>query len=136
MLVARCEECDDIITIRKDEIDWEWEGVSIEEREMGQEIQYEHEEYLECENGHSLTIRFIIWEYPVGVIDCTEVECDGGEIEEEFDFEDTFPVDRPEDYEEDQVCVKCGIHGPTNHLGLCPECYRAYKEFMEPGGVQ
>ena len=136
VLVARCEECDDIITIRKDEIDWEWEGVSIEEREMGQEIQYEHEEYLECENGHSLTIRFIIWEYPAGVIDCTEVECDGGEIEEEFDFEDTFPVDRPEDYEEDQVCVKCGIHGPTNHLGLCPECYRAYKEFMEPGGVQ
>lgn len=134
LLVVKCEECDDIITIRKDEIDWEWEGVSVEEREMGEEVRFEHEEYVECENGHSLTIRFIIWEYPAGVINCTEVECDGGEVEEEFDFEDTLPVFVPED--EEEVCEKCGIHGPTNHMGLCPECYRDYKEFMGLDGVQ
>ena len=130
LLVVKCNECDEIITIRKDEIDWDWEGVSSEEREMGEEIRFEHEEYVECENGHLLTIRFIIWEYPIGVIDCTEVECDGGEIEEEFDFDDTLPVYVPED-DDYEVCVRCGKHGPTDNMGLCSDCQMRYKEFIE-----
>ena len=130
VLVVRCEECDDVIVIRKDEIDWDWEGVSSEEREMGEEIRYEHEEYVECENGHSLTIRFLIWEYPIGVINCTEIECDGGEIEEEFDFEDTLP-EYISVYEDEETCQRCGKRGPTDHMGLCSECQMIYKEFME-----
>ena len=84
VLVINCEACKDdddkdgIIVIRKDEIEWSWEGEYSDEREMGDEIMYEHEEQIECDNGHLITVTFRICEYPVGVMNDTEIECDGG----------------------------------------------------------
>lgn len=81
VLVIKCDSCDDVIVVRKDEIDWDWdwEGVSTDEREMGEEIEYEHEESFECDNGHTVTVKFTIWEYSAGFIDNTEMDCEGGE---------------------------------------------------------
>lgn len=94
---------------------------------MGIETLFEHEEILECDNGHPVTVRFLIWEYPLDVTNCTEIECDGGEVIEEFDFSDTLPVFVPED-DDDDICQCCGKRGPIDTMGLCPECsMREYK---------
>lgn len=129
VLVIKCDACDDIIVVRKDEIDWDWESVSSDEREMGEEIEFEHEEYFDCDNGHEVKVTFKLWEYPVGMINDHEIECDGGEIEEEFDFTDTLPMEVEEEKEE--VCWKCGQHGYTDDMGLCTECRREYQEFID-----
>ena len=129
VLVIKCDSCDDVIVVRKDEIDWDWEGVSADEREMGEEIEYEHEESFECDNGHTITVKFTIWEYPAGFIDNTEIDCEGGKIEEEFDFADTLPMESPE--EDDEECWKCGQRGPTDDMGLCLDCRREYQEFID-----
>lgn len=134
VLVIYCDECknddekDGIIVIRKDEIDWSWEGEYSDEREMGDEIVYEHEEQIECDNGHQITVTFRLWEYPAGIVNYTEIECDGGEIVEEFDFSDTIEFQEPE---EEDTCVRCGAQGFVNEMGLCVDCYREYREFME-----
>ena len=47
-----------------------------------------------------------------------------------FDFDDTLPVYVPED-DDYEVCVRCGKHGPTDHMGLCSDCQMRYKEFVE-----
>lgn len=133
VLVINCDACkeddnkDAIIVIRKDEIDWSWEGEYYDEREMGDEMVYEHEEQIECDNGHLITITFRLWEYPSGVVNDTEIECDGGEVVEEFDFSDTIDLHE----QEEETCVQCGAHGFVNEMGLCVDCYREYREFMD-----
>lgn len=134
VLVINCEECkndngkDGIIVIRKDEIDWSWEGEYYDKREMGEEMVYEHEELIKCDNGHLITVTFRLWEYPSGVVNDTEIECDGGEVVEEFDFSDTIDL---HEQEKGKTCVRCGAHGFVNEMGLCVDCYREYREFMD-----
>ena len=130
VLVVKCDQCDDIVVIRKDEIDWDWESVSSDEGDMGERIEFEHVEYLDCDNGHSITVTFRLWEYPLGVIEDSDIECDGGEIEENFDFSDTLPLDSCDD-DVDEECWKCGQHGPTDDMGLCFDCRREYQEFID-----
>ena len=125
VLVIKCDDCDDVIVLRKDEIDWDWEAVSSDEREMGEEVEFEHVEYLECKNGHTITVTFKVWEYPVGIFNDKDIDCEGGEIEKEFDFEDTLPKDNSEE------CVRCGRCGPTDEMDLCPSCRQEYNELME-----
>lgn len=129
VLVIRCSECDDIIIVRKDEIDWDWEYVDSEEGDVDIVVEFEHEEYLECENGHGVVVKFRLWENQSLGVESSDIECDGGEIEEDFDFEDTLPDPVPE--EDDEVCQKCGQHGPIDEMGLCLDCRREYQEFMD-----
>ena len=126
VLVVKCNECDDLIVVRKDEIDWDWEAVSSDEREMGEEVEYEHVEYLECDKGHEVIVSFRIWEYPVGMFNDKDTDCEGGEIEHEFDFEDTLPLGDIADEE----CVRCGQRGPTDDMDLCPNCRREFEESL------
>ena len=128
VLVVKCDQCDDIVVIRKDEIDWDWESVSSDEGEMGERIEFEHVEYLDCDNGHSITVTFRLWEYPSGFIEDSDVECDGGEIEEKFDFTDTLPLDT---FDTDELCSRCGQYGLIDEMGLCPDCRREYQEFID-----
>lgn len=128
-LVIRCAECDEMIVVRKDEIDWDWDYVDSEEGDIDIVIEYEHVEYLECENGHQVIVTFRLWENQSLGVESSDIECEGGEIEEDFDFEDTLPEPVPE--EENNVCQKCGKHGPTDEMGLCLDCRREYQEFME-----
>ena len=127
LLVIRCEECGKTIVVRKDEIDWDWEAVSSHERQMGDEVEYNHVEFLECDDGHSVMVTFKLWEYPVGMINNSDVDCEGGEIEEEFDFEDTLHLFSGDD---DEECSRCGQYGPVDEMGLCPSCRREFQEFM------
>ncbi|MBQ8047220.1 MAG: DUF4935 domain-containing protein [Prevotella sp.] len=135
VLVVNCEACcsdedekDGIIVIRKDEIDWDWDGEYSDEREMGDEMVYTHHEYIECDNGHEITLTFRLWEYPARIVNYSEIECEGGEIVKEFDFSDTLEFDEPK---EDDICIRCGAHGYANEMGLCIDCYREYREFMD-----
>lgn len=135
VLVVQCDECEDIIIIGKDEIDWDWQIVSTDEREMGSATEYEHTENIECDNGHLIEVTFRIWEYPMGAIEDSEIECEGGEILSEFGFEDTLELfsdgEDEVDVDEDKVCSRCGQHGPVDEMGLCLDCHREYKEFMD-----
>ena len=128
VLVIRCTECEDIIIVRKDEIDWDWDYVDTETSESQEVIEYEHVEYLDCENGHQVTVTFRIWENSVWGVEDSDIDCEGGEVEEDFGFEDTLPEDAPEI---EDTCRKCGQSGPTDEMGLCLDCRREYQEFME-----
>lgn len=129
VMEIQCDECEDIIILRKDEIDWEWEYVDSEMSENDIVIEYEHREDIQCCEGHLITLIFRIWENQSWGVVSSDIECEGGSVIEEFDFEDTIPD--PVQPEEDEVCQKCGQHGPTDEMGLCLDCRREYQEFKD-----
>jgi len=70
-----CKNCSKMHSIDCDSI--EWEVVDSDERNMGTENHYEaiHEEICDCDNRMSIT--FHCWEYPVGVINDSDIESIG-----------------------------------------------------------
>jgi hypothetical protein len=57
--------------------DVEWENVGSDERQMGYETQYEALYINTCKCGQKMNITFNCWEYPVGVINYTDVQSGG-----------------------------------------------------------
>ncbi len=125
----KCDNCDDIIVLRKDEIDWNWEYVDAEQGEADVVIEFEHREEIQCSHGHLITLIFRLWENQSFGVESSDFECEGGEVIGEFDFEDTIPdVFIPGI---DEECQRCGKRGPVDNMGLCEDCQMVYRDFME-----
>lgn len=79
-----CSKCGQQYTLKADQLDFQPESSS--ERGMGKETQHvsEHEDY--CNScGQPMSIRFELWEYPVGVVNySTHSESGASSVRNEF----------------------------------------------------
>lgn len=122
-LIVCCENCKKEYEILGDDIDFEWKLESSSERGMGPENVYVAQDFKSCPHcGQDIEIDFRLWEYPVGVVNHDDIDCDGGEIVKEFDFSDRINL------HESENCVRCGAWRNVDHEGLCSECRREIAE--------
>jgi hypothetical protein len=91
-------ETDEVFEVNPDDL--EWELVDADERPMGAELYYCAAFYFYSEQeGFEVKVEWDAWEYPIGTIECVNVECDGCELLEDFyidsdsleEIELTFP---------------------------------------------
>ena len=81
-VLIQCRKCGEVIEVYDD-----FECVSCEERNMGEE--YEHEITIDdsCPNcDNSLFLRIDAWEYPVGALNYLDYEIEGADIIDEIDI--------------------------------------------------
>jgi hypothetical protein len=80
-LVFKCDKCKKTEKLDTSFLNFEYECVGGSERQMGTENQYEAKEIIECPNcENKINGSFNIWEYPVGVINYTEVKLEGAKV--------------------------------------------------------
>ena len=91
-------ETDEVFEVNPDDL--EWELVDADERSMGAELYYSATFYFHSDQeGYEVKVEWDAWEYPIGTIECVNVECDGCELLEDFyidsdsleEIELTFP---------------------------------------------
>lgn len=73
----RCSNCKKTHSFNCSDI--EWQAVGADERQMGTEVQHEALFEDTCDCGQSMNITFSCWEYPIGVINYTDVTSNGVE---------------------------------------------------------
>lgn len=110
-----CKSCGHEIHMPVERLDWEDVGYS--ELEKGKETIYTSYDYCECPNCHKdFTITYRVYEYPMGQIEDTEVECDNADVvikprlDNKIQLQEAWP------------CVRCGRYDILNDEGLCDDC--------------
>lgn len=66
--------------------DCDFQEVSREMREMGDEIEYLWQYEVDCRCESKIEFEYSIWEYPVGVYNTDHIEINGGEVIQKFDI--------------------------------------------------
>ena len=126
--LVKCDNCEHLIEIDGDDIDWDWECLGGDERSMGTENKYTAEHYIDCPKcGDEIHNMFNVWEYPVGAFNYSDIEIDGGTLETDFDFQDRA---KPIFEEDEEVCYKCGRHGSVGEEGLCSEYMEEQEQIL------
>lgn len=83
-IFIRCGRCGQVIGIHKEAIEFETSVYDHGDNGMGEEIEYLHDGFLECEHcGNEITFKICGYEYPVGAFDNEFCEISGGIFEEE-----------------------------------------------------
>ena len=94
----RILETDEFFEVNPDDLEWEF--VEADERSMGAELHYCAAFYFYSEQeGFEVKVEWDAWEYPIGSIECSDVECEGCELLQDFyiysdsleEIELTFP---------------------------------------------
>ena len=85
-LKFKCNSCGKIHSYHESDFDLEFELIDRYERKMGHENHYEAIEYFNCDCGNEIAASFNVWEYPVGIHNCDDVELDRAELLESFYF--------------------------------------------------
>lgn len=129
-LKLECGKCKEIIGISAGEIDWDWNLVETDERGMGGEKCFEVVDYFECpECGQDHTLKFSLYQYPVGVTNYVDVDAEGCEIIHEPympAFVDTLSVP------ELQCCCRCGEwRDDLDADGFCSDCIAEFNREVE-----
>lgn len=125
-MIVCCNCCKKMVKFEEDEFCFDWEDVGWSEREMGTETAWESNEYCKCpECGNDFDFKLQVWEYPVGVINYTEVECDGATVIRPIRLDDKIPI------HEHETCERCGKYAILSRNGLCDECEEEFKRFIE-----
>ena len=100
----RCGRCGKVTGIHKEDFDFETYVYDHGDNAMGEEIEFRHEGYIECDYcGNEISFRISGYEYPVGAFNYEDCEIAGGSFEEaphmgviysrdDFDPDDAFPV--------------------------------------------
>lgn len=103
-LKFECEKCHKIHKYHELDFDLDFDCVGGSERNMGIENQYAAEENIECNCGNDITIKFEVWEYPIGVHNYDSVEIDGAELIESFPFSVNFFDDSGDGFYQCHIC--------------------------------
>jgi hypothetical protein len=101
-LKFKCDACGRIHKYH--ELDLDFDCIGGSERNMGAENQYVAEEKFECDCGNDITIKFEVWEYPVGVHNYDSIEIDGAELIESFHFTVNFFDDSDDGFYQCHIC--------------------------------
>jgi hypothetical protein len=79
----RILETDEVFEVNPDDLEWEF--VEADERSMGAELHYCAAFYFYSEQeGFEVKVEWDAWEYPIGCIECSDVECEGCELLQDF----------------------------------------------------
>lgn len=86
----RVLDTDEVFEVNSDDL--EWELVETDERSMGVELYYSATFYFYSEQGSGeVQVEWDAWEYPIGAIECVNVQCEGCELLEDFHIDsDSF----------------------------------------------
>ena len=124
-IIVRCGKCGELFAIDDTDLEFNWEGSAIEDRQMGCEYEYTSEENCECPNcGNEIELTLKIWEYPAGVFNGEEIEIDGGEVEKHIELSRYMAFG---DYD---FCDRCGEWATLNSHGLCDQCEEEFQKFV------
>ena len=100
----RCGRCGKITGIHKEDFDFESYVYDRGDNRMGEEIEFRHEGYIECDQcGNEISFRISGYEYPIGAFNYEDSEIAGGRFEKEphmgviysrddFDPDDAYPA--------------------------------------------
>lgn len=125
-MIVHCSHCKQMVKFTEDVFSFDWEANGWSEREMGQEIEYESNEYCLCpECGEPIDFVFRAWEYPVGIVNDTEIECDDATVIRPMSLQDKI------DLSNHDVCERCGEIGVLNEYGLCENCENEFRYNIE-----
>lgn len=134
-LSVKCNRCGSVMQIDSDNFMY----TSIDyERNMGTEVEYDFSTEIpcpECQNDIAILIRG--FEYPVGALDHSDYECDGGELLESPDLEVEYEPDGEIEVKEDNATMyihelvkRCDedyvrnaskyVCKDCSHIGKCP----------------
>lgn len=83
-IFIRCGRCGRVIGIHKEDIDFDSYVYDRGENRMGEEIEFRHDGYIECDHcGNEISFRISGYEYPVGAFNYEDNEIAGGRFEED-----------------------------------------------------
>lgn len=100
----RCSRCGKVTGIHKEDFDFETYVYDRGDNRMGEEIEFRHEGYIECDQcDNEISFRISGYEYPIGAFNYEDIEITGGRFEEEphmgviysqddFDLDDAYPA--------------------------------------------
>lgn len=127
-IIIRCNQCGHNHIVEYDDLYFDWEAIGWSGRSMGEETEYQSTEYIDCPHcGSQINIEFHLWEYPIGVVNNTNIEIEHGEIVGDIsDFSGRISL-----MDEATECRRCGKIGYINEMGLCNDCEADFNEFME-----
>lgn len=128
-IIIKCANCGHELEIWSDELDFEWDCGTTEERSMGDEIGWHADGSIccpECDDQIEVTID--AYEYPVGVYNYGEIDCDNGIVLNKPDIESICPI--KEYYEDKGFCEMCGEISELNEYGLCEFCEDKISRFI------
>lgn len=113
-----CNNCGEIIGYNSDDFSWEWENVDSEEREMGYELCFETSEQFDCPFCREThTISFLMYQYPINVINYVELSEEGCKVVS------YPPLEQFVQHERFESCVRCGkCTSDVNDDGYCQAC--------------
>lgn len=80
----RCGRCGKVTGIHKEDFDFESYVYDRGESRMGEEIEFRHEGYIECDHcGNEISFRISGYEYPVGAFNYEDCAITGGRFDVE-----------------------------------------------------
>lgn len=103
VLSFRCNDCNEIHTYHKENLNLDFECVGSDERSMGTENHYQAENYFQCECNNGIIVTYEIWEYPIGTHNYDNIEIDGGTLIKSF----TPTIDFFTEEEDFVRCLEC-----------------------------
>ncbi len=122
-LIFICDRCGKRHQYSESDIDLDFECVGSDERSMGTENEYQHTEYIDCEEcGNEINVTFSVWEYPIGAHNYDDIDIDGATLVSCFDFSVDFHGEPEPD-----ICEKCGEEfKDERNIGICDKCDEEY----------
>lgn len=125
-LYLRCKECHEIFNVDPNDFNLEWTVETLSERPMGEEIEYSCILNVRCPDcGQAIDIKPHVWEYPNGVFNHESLSLEGADVIKGRIIWRNH-IDLMCIQNDDEMCVKCGQHGPVGDDGLCEECSNEY----------
>ena len=86
-------ETGEVFEVSSDDLDWESE-CSDPDRGMGPEFHHSATTIFDSEQGdYQIEVTWNIWEYPIGAINLTSPDIQGGEVLKDFDSYQLPPED-------------------------------------------
>lgn len=130
--ILRCENCKKLLNVYASDLSFNWQCNLLEERNMGFERQWIDTEYISCNKcGHCIIITIQIWEYPEGILNYKQIECNGAEMLKELDVDQYLPFINQDYFDNEDICQKCGVYtSDLDEHGLCPGCHQEYEQIM------
>ena len=124
-LLIRCDNCGELFEIDANDFFFDWEIESSDERGMGTECEYVSYENFECPScNQENDIELHVWEYPVGVFNYQEIDVSHGSIENSMNLSPFI------EFDEYDVCIKCGERAILNDAKLCEFCQEEFDRFV------
>lgn len=125
-LRCACDKCKEGFTVDVNDFDFEWEAVGWSDRGMGEETEYNCQEFFVCPHcGNDCEVTLKVWEYPVGAYNYEDIEAEGCIVHKE-----DIDLSKYISFTNREQCEQCGSWEELDELGMCEACARRLREKM------